>query len=163
MISRKDMKNIVIFKHLNDEMIDKLLPEMELLRYPEGEMIFRSGERADMFYSLKRGKILLEQRVLEKVTISVGTVKPGYSFGWSALLGDQTFSVDTVCGEPCEVLRISARTLFGLIEEDWEMGYRLMHRLLHMVRRRLDARTELLLKVILDHPDMESLAENNRK
>ncbi|MBT8345776.1 MAG: cyclic nucleotide-binding domain-containing protein [Desulfofustis sp.] len=162
MISRKDIKNIVIFKHLTDEMINKLLPEMELLRFTEGEMIFSSGERADMFYSLKRGKILLEQRVLNKVTISVGTVKPGYSFGWSALLGDQNFTLDTVCGEPCEVLRIKAETLFSMIEEDWEMGYRLMHRLLHMVRRRLDGRTELLLKIIMDHPDMLSLAENNQ-
>jgi len=163
MISRKDVKDIVIFQHLTDEMINKLLPEMELLRFSEGEMIFRSGERADMFYSLKRGKILLEQRVLDKVTISVGTVKPGYSFGWSALLGDQNFTLDTVCGEPCEVLRIKAAALFGMIEQDWEMGYRLMHRLLHMVRRRLDARTELLLKVILDHPDMQSVADNIRK
>ena len=161
MISRNDIKNIVIFKHLTDEMIQKLLPEMELLRFAEGEMIFRSGEPADMFYSLKRGKILLEQRVLNKVTISVGSVKPGYSFGWSALLGDQAFSLDTVCGEPCEVLRIRASTLFSLIEEDWEMGYRLMHRLLHMVRRRLDGRTELLLKVIMDHPDMQALSDNN--
>ena len=162
MISRKDIRDIIIFQHLTDEMINNLLPEMELLRFPEGEKIFRSGECADMFYSLKRGKILLEQRVLNKVTISVGTVKPGYSFGWSALLGDQNFTLDTVCGEPCEVLRIKAETLFRMIEEDWEMGYRLMHRLLHMVRRRLDGRTELLLKVILDHPDMQSLAENNR-
>ncbi len=161
MISRKDIRNIVIFQHLTDDMIKKLLPEMELLRFPEGEKIFRSGESADMFYSLKRGKILLEQRVLDKVTISVGTVKPGYSFGWSALLGDETFTLDTVCGEPCEVLSVRAKTLFSMIEEDWEMGYRLMHRLLHMLRRRLDGRTELLLKVILDHPDMQSLAENN--
>ena len=112
MVSRSDIKDIVIFKYLHDEMIAKLLPEMELLRFAEGEMIFRSGETADMFYSLKRGKILLEQRVLEKVTISVGSVKPGYSFGWSALLGDQKFTVDTVCGEPCEVLSIRAATLF---------------------------------------------------
>lgn len=161
MISRRDIKDIVIFKHLTDEMIGKVLPEMELLRFGEGEMIFRTGDPADMFYSLKRGKILLEQRVLEKVTISVGSVKPGYSFGWSALLGDQLFTVDTVCGEPCEVLRIRAKTLFRIIEDDWEMGYRLMHRLLHMVRRRLDGRTELLLKVILDHPDMQSLENAN--
>lgn len=161
MVSRSDIKEIVIFKRLTDEMIAKLQPEMELLRFAEGEMIFRSGENADMFYSLKRGKILLEQRVLDKVTISVGSVKPGYSFGWSALLGDQKFTVDTVCGEPCEVLRIRATTLFEMIEEDYEMGYRLMHRLLHMVRTRLDGRTELLLKVILDHPDMQTLANGD--
>ena len=34
MISRKDIKDIVIFKHLTDDMIKKLLPEMELLRFP---------------------------------------------------------------------------------------------------------------------------------
>ena len=161
MVSRSDIREIVIFKRLTDEMIAKLQPEMELLRFAEGEMIFRSGENADRFYSLKRGKIWLEQRVLDKVTISVGSVKPGYSFGWSALLGDQKFTVDTVCGEPCEVLRIRATTLFEMIEEDYEMGYRLMHRLLHMVRTRLDGRTELLLKVILDHPDMQTLANGD--
>ncbi|MEJ2056350.1 MAG: cyclic nucleotide-binding domain-containing protein [Desulfofustis sp.] len=161
MVLRSDVKDIVIFKHLTDVMIQKLLPEMELLRFAEGEIIFRSGESADMFYSLKRGKILLEQRIWEKVTISAGTVKPGYSFGWSALLGDQKFTVDTVCGEPCEVLSIRSKKLFSLIEEDYEMGYRLMHRLLHMVKRRLDVRTELLLKLIADHPDMQSLADSD--
>ena len=161
MVTRNDLKDIVIMSHLSDEMIKKLLPEFELLRFSEGEVIFSRGDDAEMFYSLKRGKILLEQRVLDKVTISVGTVKPGYSFGWSALLGDEKFTLDTVCGEPCEVLRIRAKTLFNLIEQDYEMGFRLMHRLLYMVRRRLDARTDLLLKVILDHPDMHSLANGD--
>lgn len=159
MVTRSDVKNIVIFSHLTDDMIEKLLPEVELLRFSEGEIIFRRGDSADTFYSLKRGKILLEQRVSEKVTISVGTVKPGYSFGWSALLGDETFSVDTVCGEPCEVITIKAQRLFEMIDEDFEMGYRLMHRLLHMVRRRLDGRTELLMKVITDHPDIQQLTQ----
>lgn len=161
MVTRNDLKDIIIMHHLSDEMIKRLLPEFELLRFSEGEVIFSRGDDAEMFYSLKRGKILLEQRVLDKVTISVGTVKPGYSFGWSALLGDESFTLDTVCGEPCEVLRIRAKTLFNLIEEDYEMGFRLMHRLLYMVRRRLDARTDLLLKVILDHPDMQSLANGD--
>jgi CRP-like cAMP-binding protein len=159
MVTRLDVKDIVILSYLTDEMIDNLLPEMELLRFAEGEIIFRMGDSADWFYSLKRGKILLEQRVSENVTISMGTVKPGYSFGWSALLGDHTFSLDTVCGEPCEIIRIRAKTLFALIEQDYQMGYRLMHRLLHMVSRRLDGRTDLLLKMIMDHPDIQSLTE----
>lgn len=159
MVTRSDVKDIVILSYLTDDMIQKLLPEFELLRYAEGEIIFRRGDRANMFYSLKRGKILLEHRVSEKVTISMGTVKPGYSFGWSALLGDEEFSVDTICGEPCEILRIRAKTLFALIDQDYEMGYRLMHRLLHMVRRRLDARSDLLIKVITDHPDISPLVQ----
>lgn len=159
MVTRSDVKDIVILSYLTDDMIQKLLPEMEFLRFAEGEIIFRRGDSADMFYSLKRGKILLEERISEKVTVSMGTVKPGYSFGWSALLGDDKFTVDTVCGEPCEILSIRAKKLFQMIEQDYEMGYRLMHRLLHMVRRRLNGRTEQLMKVIMDHPDIHHLAE----
>lgn len=159
MVSRGDVNDIVILSHLTDDMIKRLLPELELLRFGEGEIIFHCGDSANMFYMLKRGKILLEQRISERVTISMGTVKPGYSFGWSALLGDKHFTVDTVCGEPCEVLRIRSKTLFGMMEDDHSMGYRLMHRLLHMVRRRLDNRTELLLKLMINHPDIYPLIE----
>ena len=161
MVSREDVQNIVIFGYLSEEMINRLLPEIELLRFKEGEIIFHSGEPADMFYSLKRGKILLEQRISSKVTISMGTVIPGFSFGWSSMLGDGTFTVDTVCGEPCEVLRIRSRTLFNMLEEDHSMGYRFMYRLLRMLRRRLDDRTEQFLKLIMDHPDIQPLIDKD--
>lgn len=161
MATRADIKDIVILSYLTEEMIDKLLPELELLRFAEGEIIFRTGDPADTFYMLKRGKILIEQRISEKVTVSVGTVKPGYSFGWSALLDDESFPQETICGEPCEVLKIKAKTLFNLIEQDYEMGFRFMHRALHMVRRRMDARTDLLLKLITDHPNIHPLLDKH--
>jgi len=134
MVSLADVQDIVILSYLTEEMIQKLLPEVELLRFEEGEIIFRRGDPADMFFMLKRGKILLEQRISDKVTISMGTVKPGFSFGWSAMLEDEKFSLDTVCGEPCEVLRIRSRTLLDMIEDDHSMGYRFMRRLAWMAR-----------------------------
>jgi CRP-like cAMP-binding protein len=157
MVSPSDVKNIVVFSYLTEDMIRKLLPEIELLRFQNGEIIFRRGEPATIFYSLKRGKILLEQRISEKVTISMGSVKPGYSFGWSSMLGDEKFTLDSVCGEPCEVLSIRAKTLLAMLEEDHSMGYRLMQRLMHMLKRRLDTRTELLLKLLSNHPDIQPL------
>ncbi|MGI9537054.1 MAG: cyclic nucleotide-binding domain-containing protein [Desulfocapsaceae bacterium] len=159
MVSHADVRDIVILGHLTEEMIRKLLPEIEVLRFEEGEIIFRRGDPADMFYMLKRGKILLEQRISDKVTISMGTVKPGFSFGWSAMLEDEKFSLDTICGEPCEVLRIRSRTLLDMIEDDHSMGYRFMRRLLYVVRKRLDGRTELFLKLIMNHPDIHPLVK----
>ena len=157
MVSRADVQDIVILGYLTEEMIQKLLPEIELVRFEENEIIFRRGDPADMFFMLKRGKILLEQRISDKVTISMGTVKPGFSFGWSAMLEDEKFSLDTVCGEPCEVLSIRAKTMLAMLEQDHSMGYRFMQRLLHMLRRRLDIRTELLLKLLSNHPDIQPL------
>lgn len=159
MVSREDVKDIVMLGYLTEEMIQRLLPEIELIRYDEREIIFRSGDSAEMFYMLKRGKILLEQRISDKVTVSVGAVKPGFSFGWSAMLGGETYSLDTVCGEPCEVLRIRSRTLIDMLEQDHSMGYLLMQRLLRVVKKRLDNRTQQFLKVITDHPDIQPLIE----
>ena len=161
MVSREDVQDIQIFGYLSDDMVQRLLPELELLRFKEGEIIFHSFEPADMFYMLKRGKILLEQRISETITISMGTVKPGFAFGWSSMLGDAKFTVDTICGEPCEVLRIRAQTLFSMFEQDHSMGYMIMQRMLHLLKRRLDDRSELFLKVIKDHPDIRSLIEKD--
>jgi CRP-like cAMP-binding protein len=157
MVSRSDIKDIIIFSYFTKDMIQKLLPEIELLRFKNGEIIFRRGESAHTFYSLRRGKILLEQRISEKVTISMGTVKPGYSFGWSAMLGDEKFTLDTICGEPCEVLSIRTKTMLALLEEDHSMGYKFMQQLMHMLKRRLDTRTDLLLKLLSNHPDIQPL------
>jgi len=159
MVSREDVKDVVILGYLTEEMIQKLLPEIELIRFDEREIIFRSGDPADMFYMLKRGKILLEQRISDKVTVSVGAIKPGFSFGWSAMLGGEAYSLDTVCGEPCEVLRIRARTLLDMLDQDHSMGYLLTQRLLRVVKKRLDNRTQQFLKVITDHPDIQPLIE----
>ncbi len=76
------------------------------------------------------------------------------------MLGDEKFTLDTVCGEPCEVLSIRAKTLLAMLEEDHSMGYRLMQRLMHMLKRRLDARTELLLKLLSNHPDIQPLIKD---
>jgi len=54
-------------------------------------------------------------------------------------------------------LSIRAKTMLAMLEEDQSMGYRFMHRLLHMVKRRLDMRTELLLKLLSNHPDIQPL------
>jgi CRP-like cAMP-binding protein len=142
-------------------MIEKMLPELELLRFDEGEIIFHGGDFADCFYMLKRGKILLEQRISEKVTVSVGAVKAGFSFGWSAMLGRGVYSLDTVCGEPCETLRIKGKTLLNLFEQDHTMGYRLMRLILKVMKKRLDYRTEQFIKVIRDHPDIQPLIDSD--
>jgi CRP-like cAMP-binding protein len=54
-------------------------------------------------------------------------------------------------------LSIRAKTLLAMLEEDHSMGYRLMQRLMHMLKRRLDTRTELLLKLLSNHPDIQPL------
>ena len=159
MATIKDLKAIVILGFLTDDMIDKLLPITESLKFDEGEVVFREGENAETFYMVRRGKILLEQRISEKITISMGTVKPGYAFGWSAMLGGTTYTSDAVCAERSEIFSVNGIELTKLLDKDPSMGYKMTQRVLRIIKKRLEIRTEQFLRAIKDHPDIQHLVE----
>ena len=108
MISRKDLKQIIMLGYLTDAMIDKLIPITDQLLFGANEVIFRQGDKADRFYMLKQGKVLLELKIDAKITVIISSIKAGYAFGWSSMLDDETYTVDALCSEPCEILSFRA-------------------------------------------------------
>ncbi len=160
MVIKDDLKQIVIFRDLTDEMLEKLLPFVEIQTIGEGNVIFREGDLGVTFYMLKRGKVLLEQKISDKIRVSVGSIKPGYSFGWSAMLGvEESYTLEAICAEECEVFSISRGAIKRLLDDDHSMGFHLMQRILVVVKSRLDRRTEQFLRVITAHPDIKPLSD----
>jgi CRP/FNR family transcriptional regulator, cyclic AMP receptor protein len=159
MISRDELKKIVMLGYLKDEMLDKLSPLVDVLNYSEREYVFRQGDAAERFYMLRRGKILFERRGSEKMSVTMGSVKPGYSFGWSSMVDVRFYSTDAVCAEPSEVFSVRGHKLQDLLESDHSMGYIFSQRLLRVIKSRLDHRTEQFMRVIRNHPDLKSLFE----
>ena len=138
MIAREDFKQIVMLGYLTDEMLDNLIPITELLHFDERELIFRQGEKAQRFYMLKEGKVILEQRITDKIAVSVSAIKPGYSFGWSAMLDEEQYTIDAVCAEPCKVFSFRDEKLKALFEKDHSMGFIMSQRLLQIIKKRYD-------------------------
>ncbi|QTA92002.1 cyclic nucleotide-binding domain-containing protein [Desulfonema magnum] len=161
MLFKEDLKKIVMLSYLKDDMVEKLIPITDLLTFDEGETVFREKEDADRFYMLRRGKIVLEKRVSDKIAISVGSIKPGYAFGWSAVFADEPlYTSDAVCAEPCEIFSVRGKKIMKLLDEDPAMGYIFTQRLLRLVKSRLDHRTMQFLKAIKNHPDIQSLIKD---
>jgi CRP/FNR family cyclic AMP-dependent transcriptional regulator len=69
-------------------MLDKVIPHLDILQFEEEDIIFQEGDPAERMFFLKRGKILLEKRISDKISFAIGAVKPGFSFGWSAVMGE---------------------------------------------------------------------------
>jgi CRP-like cAMP-binding protein len=157
MVSREELKQIVILAYLDDRMLDKLMPLVDQMMYDQNDVIFKEGDMADRFYMLKRGKILLEKRLSEKITVSVGAVKTGFSFGWSSMLDGGVYTSDAVCAETCEVFSVRREKMLNLMNEDHSLGYIFTQRLMHIIKKRLDHRTEQFLRAITDQPDIQSL------
>jgi CRP/FNR family cyclic AMP-dependent transcriptional regulator len=157
MISIEDLKRIYLLQNLTDEMLEKMLPLTEVRQYKERELVFEEGEKANSFYMLKRGKILLEVELSETIIVSLGSIKTGYSFGWSSLVPDSTHTSYAVCTEPSEVLIIPGGSFRGLLDEDHTMGYLIMDGVTQVLKGRLNRRTGQFLKVISRHPEIGAL------
>ena len=157
MITRDDLKQILMLGYLTDEMLDKLTPITDLLRFEQEEFIFRQGDKSGRLYMLQKGKVLLELEVTDNITVSVSAIKPGQTFGWSAMLDQETYSVNALCSEPCEVLSIREEKLKAIFDKDHSMGYIMSQRLLVIMKKRYDIRTEQFIKTIAHHPDIADL------
>ena len=162
MVSKEDLKSILVLRYLTDEMLDKVSRIVDILNFDEREVIFREGDKGTRFYLLRRGKVVLEKRISDKLSYAAGSVKPGYSFGWSAMLEEGDYTLDAVAVEPCEVYSIKGEKLKRLTEEDHSMGYIMTQGLLRVLKRRLDHRTEQFIRVLIQHPDIKSLDDDQQ-
>lgn len=159
MPTKESLLSIRILADLTEEMLGKLLPFIGLHNYEEREVIFREGERKNIFYMLKEGKVLLEKRVSSKITVSIASIKPGFSFGWSSML-DEPLRLDAVCSEPSVIYTLDTGEAFRLMEEDPHMGYLIHKQLIQIIQRRLDLRTEQFVRMISRHPDIKPLLDD---
>jgi len=66
MVTTEDLKKIVIMTYLKDHMLDRIISITDVLTFEDQEVIFSQGDIADRFYMVKRGKVLLEQRIAER-------------------------------------------------------------------------------------------------
>lgn len=157
MITPTDLKQIVMLTYLTDPMLDDLAQIIDVLKFDKDEIIFKEQAPSERFYMLRAGQVLLEQYISDQVTACVAAIKPGYSFGWSAMMEDQTYTVSAICKEVSEVFSFRSDKALKLFRQNPEMGLRMHQRLLVIIKKRLDIRTEQFRMAIKNHPDMQAL------
>jgi len=157
MVSLSDLKKIQLMATLDDSVLEKIRPMTQLRLFGEKAMLFEEGQEADIFYMLLNGKVLLEIAASDTIKISIESVKPGYSFGWSALMPVSSYTSYAICAEPCELITVNGQELRKFMEEDHLLGSRIMEGMLKILKMRLQTRTEQFLKTLKQLPDMERL------
>jgi CRP-like cAMP-binding protein len=154
MVSIEDLRGVALFEDFTDKMLEQLVPVAKQEFYGERQIVYEAGSAADRFYSVKRGKVLLEAELAPNFIISIGAIKPGYSFGWSALLPLTSHTSYAVCTELSEVLAFPGSEFMSLLESDHTMGFLCMQKASRILENRLERRTAQFLKVISKHPEI---------
>ena len=158
MVTINELKKIVMLTYLTDQMLEKLTEIIDVLKFDKDDVIFRENQSAERFYMLHSGSILLEQVIATDVTACVGSIKPGYSFGWSAMVEEASFyTTDAICVEYSDVFSFRRDKIYKLFASDPEMGFRFYQRLLVIIKKRLDYRSVQFRQAITNHPDMQEL------
>jgi CRP-like cAMP-binding protein len=123
-ISRKEIAMFVhqteLFKEMNQAFMDKLNKITVTKDYDKGAFIFKVGEPAHHFYILLQGRVRMTiGETRHTVTIANN---PGEAFGWSCLVGFDSYTATAECLMPCKLVRIEKEPLLALLENDPASG-----------------------------------------
>ncbi|MGW8194854.1 MAG: Crp/Fnr family transcriptional regulator [Desulforhopalus sp.] len=103
--------------------------------HPQGFMLFKKGDPAEYFYILVKGSISLHPGGETKTAYLVNHA--GEAFGWSSLVGMDTYTASAECLRESVVMRFNKETVREMAEADPLNGMKFFRRLARMLGNRL--------------------------
>jgi CRP-like cAMP-binding protein len=130
---------------MDNRYIDLLVGCATNVRFQAGEHLFREGGNADQFYLLRHGRVAIEIYGAERGSITLMTVGEGEMVGWSWLFPPYRWVFDARALELTRGIALDGKCLRQKCEQDHELGYDLMKRIVQVLEQRLQAtRLQLL-------------------
>ncbi len=135
------------FKGLAEPYLQLLVECASNVRFNAGELIFREGEEANLFYLIRHGKVALETAAPQRGPIIIQTLGEGEVLGWSWMIAPYRWRFDARAVELTRAIALDGKCLRGRSEDDHELGYELMKRAAQVMEKRLQAARLQLLDV----------------
>jgi CRP-like cAMP-binding protein len=123
------VNRVAIFKELNADQIKLLEPLFEKFSCSPGTVIFQQGEKARFLYLLIDGKVDMSFKPYDGIPITISHVGKGGLFGWSAVVGSDTYTSSAVAIEAVEAFRVHGSDLRRFCREHPEAGREILERL----------------------------------
>jgi CRP-like cAMP-binding protein len=125
-----------LFKDLSSADLKIIAPLFNARTYPEGAIIIEQGERAVCLYLLTQGEVTVRYKPYDGGPINLNRIQAGGVFGWSAVLGNDTYSSSVMCNTACEVLVVCGGDLRELQISHPQTGHIILERLARAVSSR---------------------------
>jgi CRP/FNR family transcriptional regulator, cyclic AMP receptor protein len=135
------------------------------IRFEPGDVILRDGDRADRFFLIETGKVVLESGVGHGAPVVVDTIGAGDLLGWSWMFPPHVWQFTARAVSPTRAIFFTGPVLREYCERDPWLGYELLKRMTAVMNRRMqNARRKmlgihsgqaLLQPVVLEPPFMD--------
>lgn len=104
-----------LFWGMDSDFVKHVMDDTEKVNFDEGEILFKSGDSADCFYILIKGRIKLT--IGDKGPVVYIAKEPGQVIGWSTLLGRDSYSATATCLEPSKMVKIAKKSFLKNLAE----------------------------------------------
>jgi CRP/FNR family transcriptional regulator len=140
----KELESIPLFKDVDDHILQLLEPLFEPFSSPEGTTIFEQGDPALYLYLILDGSVEIIYKPYDGPPLTITTLVTGNIVGWSAAIGNTTYTSGAICKENCQTIRMSSRDLHKLCASEPEVGRIILNLLAESVSPRWhDAQSQI--------------------
>lgn len=111
--------------------------------FKSGDAVFTQGEHTQRLYVILDGQVVLQRTFYlgeRTATTPVAVLGKGRAMGWTAVLyGPRYSTASAVCQKPTRIISIEGDALRSLLEQEPDVGFRVIERLACMLGDRLRA------------------------
>ena len=129
------LKQKDIFWEMDKDFVKDIMDIAVTETHKEGEWLFREGDPANSFYILLKGRIKLSLGKTGHIIYVVNNA--GEAFGWSSLIGRESFSASAECMAESKLLIWDRDKLQQILEKDPTHSHLLYKRLAQLLGNRL--------------------------
>lgn len=141
---------LILFKLLDEEEVEKILPYFDVVKYEKGEIIFREGDEGDYIGIILSGILAIKKKTeLIGKQIIIASHREGSCVGEMALANENELRSATVeASENSELIILSRDSLNSLIDQFPSIGIKILKGLNQVLTIRLRMTTKRLVKVL---------------
>jgi len=139
------LKEHPFFKDLKQEYFDIILGCASNVRFKEGGIIFREGDKANKFYLIRYGRVAIDVSLSNHRSVSIQTIQDGDILGWSWLI--PPYRARFLCRAVVDTraIALDGKCLREKCENNHDLGYELLMRMTRVFTQRLEnTRIQLL-------------------
>lgn len=143
----QELAGVPLFAGMSTDEVALLAGCARNVHFPDGALIFRTGDRADAFFVVRHGLVVVEAFAPPRGSISIETIGPGDVLGWSWLFPPYRSRFDARALGGVRATTFDGACLRKKCMAEPALGYDLMGRFAQIVIERLQATRVRLLDV----------------
>ena len=145
------LPDIPFFSGLNRQQLDLLQPLFEAFSAPAGAVIFQQGDPAAYLYVIQRGAVTIQYKPYDGPIITLSHLRTGEIFGWSSVVGGDSYTSDAIVTVDLEALRLRGASLVQLCAEHPEDGFAILDHLAEAVSPRWTSARAQIQYILEEH------------